>query len=235
MQLKESELKEEMDDRDKAEDRVLKLTEGLMAREKELDALRHELSEVKKSSGDVSRLLTAFSTVDREKKALEAKVVELQVAAARNSSTAETLKDPDSREQKLKEDLENSRREIDFLNSVIVDMQRKCDELRMQLEISKATLLGQNVVGDSSQNGVKTSAPRLFCDICDQFDLHDTEDCPTQASSETDSPPALLNRSSAAYNQHSHHGGVRGSTRPYCDNCEVFGHLTSECEEEATY
>ena len=61
------------------------------------------------------------------------------------------LLDPDSREQKLKEDLENSRREIDFLNSVIVDMQRKCDELRMQLEISKATLLGQNVVGDSPQ------------------------------------------------------------------------------------
>ena len=22
--------------------------------------------------------------------------------------------------------------------------------------------------------------PRLFCDICDEFDLHDTEDCPTQ-------------------------------------------------------
>ena len=21
---------------------------------------------------------------------------------------------------------------------------------------------------------------RLFCDICDEFDLHDTEDCPTQ-------------------------------------------------------
>jgi len=112
LQLKESELKEEMDDRDKAEDRVLKLTEGLVAKEKELDALRHEvcyffknslnssmliffsrqLSEVKKSNGDVSRLLTAFSTVDREKKALEAKVVELQVAAARNNSVVEISK-----------------------------------------------------------------------------------------------------------------------------------------------
>lgn len=51
-----------------------------------------QLSEVKKSNGDVSRLLTAFSTVDREKKALEAKVVELQVAAARNNSAAEISK-----------------------------------------------------------------------------------------------------------------------------------------------
>ena len=31
-------------------------------------------------------------------------------------------------------------------------------------------------------NGVSSrqAAPRLFCDICDEFDLHDTEDCPKQ-------------------------------------------------------
>ena len=31
-------------------------------------------------------------------------------------------------------------------------------------------------------NGVSSrqSAPRLYCDICDQFDIHDTEDCPKQ-------------------------------------------------------
>ena len=51
--------------------------------------------------------------------------------------------------------------------------------------------------------------PRLFCDICDVFDEHDTDDCPLQAAS--DSPP------------HSLHHGKRapgGSDRPYCDNCE---------------
>lgn len=63
-------------------------------------------------------------------------------------------------------------------------------------------------------------APRLFCDICDMFDLHDTDDCPKQASSEFDSPPMLLNTSSVAYNQHSHYGGARGVQRPFCDNCE---------------
>lgn len=33
-------------------------------------------------------------------------------------------------------------------------------------------------------NGVSSRAvpPRMFCDICDQFDLHETEDCPTQVS-----------------------------------------------------
>ena len=51
--------------------------------------------------------------------------------------------------------------------------------------------------------------PRLFCDICDVFDEHDTDDCPLQAAS--DSPP------------HSMHHSKRtpgGSDRPYCDNCE---------------
>ena len=48
--------------------------------------------------------------------------------------------------------------------------------------------------------------PRLFCDICDEFDLHDTDDCPLQAQS--DSPPPSM------------HHGLRGSDRPYCDKCE---------------
>ena len=55
--------------------------------------------------------------------------------------------------------------------------------------------------------------PRLFCDICDVFDEHDTDDCPTQASA-SDSPP------------HSSYHGARapgGSDRPYCENCEGGG------------
>jgi chromosome segregation ATPase len=43
LELKTIELKEEMDDRDKAEDRVLRLTESLAGKEKELEALRLEV------------------------------------------------------------------------------------------------------------------------------------------------------------------------------------------------
>lgn len=28
----------------------------------------------------------------------------------------------------------------------------------------------------------KKPAPRLYCDICEEFDAHDTEDCPLQCS-----------------------------------------------------
>merc|ERR1712071_254972 len=194
------------------------------------------IKDLEKSNKDVSHLLTAFSTVDREKKQLEAKIVELQVALARSDS-ADSQPGADRFVQKLKDDYDNSQREISFLNSVIVDMQKKVDDLKVSLEVSQASLLGQNIT-DRHFNGQKVqtyTAPRLFCDICDMFDLHDTDDCPKQASSEMDSPPMFLDTSLVAYNQHSHHGGARGVQRPFCDNCEMFGHSSEECTEEATY
>ena len=44
-------------------------------------------------------------------------------------------------------------------------------------------------------NGIDTNrvAPRLFCDICDEFDLHDTEDCPTQAMPDPDEIDPVYN------------------------------------------
>ena len=97
--------------------------------------------------------------------------------------------------------------QIDFLNSVIVDMQRKNDQLAAKMELLESAgndpnifLIFKNVISlifyflftgiletvdfaDMAMlNGIDTNrvAPRLFCDICDEFDIHDTEDCPTQ-------------------------------------------------------
>jgi len=49
----------------------------------------------------------------------------------------------------------------------------------------------------------------MFCDICDMFDLHETEDCPRQAM---DSPPPP---------QHNRRVGKKQTEeRPYCEICE---------------
>ena len=48
---------------------------------------------------------------------------------------------------------------------------------------------------------------RLFCDICDVFDAHDTDDCPTQSSGVLD-------------DQGTQYHGNRNEERPYCDICE---------------
>lgn len=59
-------------------------------------------------------------------------------------------------------------------------------------------------------------APRLFCDICDQFDLHDTEDCPVQSSE--DSPVHVAGDGEQS------NGTVKKRVLPpprkYCESCE---------------
>lgn len=61
-------------------------------------------------------------------------------------------------------------------------------------------------------------APRLFCDICDEFDAHDTEDCPLQSG---DSPPSHVATASIPLLVG---GGVKERKVPpprkYCDTCE---------------
>jgi CAP-Gly domain-containing linker protein 1 len=53
----------------------------------------------------------------------------------------------------------------------------------------------------------KKPAPRLYCDICEEFDAHDTEDCPTQCS-DIDLPPRQGKKKE------------RPGPRKYCDHCE---------------
>lgn len=48
----------------------------------------------------------------------------------------------------------------------------------------------------------------MYCDICEKFDLHETEDCPTQAMEEEEEQT------------HTHTHAKRHVERPYCDNCE---------------
>lgn len=99
-------------------------------------------------------------------------------------------------------------------------------------------------------------APRLFCDICDVFDQHDTEDCPVQSS---ESSP--LHTASKPTNNGDSDGKkkrVLPPPRKYCEVCEgknirmnskltfsiiitffhlfsVFGHEKGECDAEETY
>lgn len=66
-------------------------------------------------------------------------------------------------------------------------------------------------------------APRLFCDICDEFDLHDTEDCPQQSSMPPDQNE---------FETHSKYNLAKSSNRDYCDLCEQFGHEEQSCPNQ---
>lgn len=52
--------------------------------------------------------------------------------------------------------------------------------------------------------------PRAYCDICEEFDKHETEECPLQATEDNPTPcaPPRMKRDKQA------------QERPYCELCE---------------
>ncbi|KAJ6646887.1 Restin like [Pseudolycoriella hygida] len=200
--------------------------------------LRNVEERLKNQSEDVNKLeilerkqkemAYAITTLERkeaqlvlENKQLTEKM--LQTKAANTSATTVAF-DVDSGSQ------------ISFLNSIIADMQKKNETLIHRIEAL------ESAPADFVNNGLfdlpvkRQPAPRLFCDICDEFDAHETEDCPLQAS---DSPPPInLPQMASTASLISKDGTKERKLPPprkYCDNCEVFGHDTNECDIEETY
>ncbi|KAK0058804.1 CAP-Gly domain-containing linker protein 1 [Biomphalaria pfeifferi] len=143
-------------------------------------------------------------------------------AQTKLAATSANLQGDDMYAQ-LKEDADLAKGQVDFLNSVIVELQRKNQDLQHRLSVMEDSGIHTN--GEFTEP-VETPSrarapPRLFCDICDVFDLHDTEDCPKQAMSSSPEPTR-------------YHGDPKNS-RPYCDICEAFGHWTDQCDDEQMF
>ncbi|CAN7985125.1 unnamed protein product [Ixodes pacificus] len=215
----EEELRAELErTRGRAEEDKRKL--GQLA--KEMEQLERELER--------SRLgRSVVESLEADKRQLELKLAELRASAPVSANGKSALAGSlggssggDGDHEAVKEERDSLQMQVEFLNSIIVDMQRKNDELKSQVEILKAGPTLDDV--DINLNGIKgMSAPRLFCDICDRFDVHDTADCPVQCSIEEE------------MSSHSHHSVARHSSRPYCNVCEVFGHTSAECDPSETF
>ncbi|CAG2058308.1 unnamed protein product [Timema podura] len=326
---------------------MLEATNSLLAeKEKDLEKHKSEMSSLQSEKAQVKQYRLLLDNLEREKKQLEAKVVEMQKSVSQSQANANNDGKPrlpisslqgtfplsdkesstlsvtrmfcefvsDPNHHRLVEEKEFTQGQIDFLNSVIVDLHGKNDDLKARIEIlemgispadandmhlvrcadpitpsirkcwyssltvtATCTLMPQSLLyevdlhishslltsfdvvklrsrdwvvaidllqaafitalfsGNNlklelcsafSMDGIKPRmvAPRLFCDICDVFDIHDTEDCPRQASS--DSPPLRQNGKSAK---------TKAEPRPYCEICEVFGHDTANCDDAETF
>ncbi|XP_046873798.1 CAP-Gly domain-containing linker protein 1 isoform X1 [Hypomesus transpacificus] len=198
--------------------------------EKELETLRNEIAVLRGENAMAKTLQVAVETLERDKTQLQTRVHSLeQRLLGRQASEGGDSGVPSSGDpalDQLREEKEFAEGQINFLNSVIVDLQRKNEELKVKLKKMVLAEFNGNDGTDGLEEGLskreKKPPPRLFCDICDCFDLHDTEDCPTQAQS-PDSVP------------HSSHHGNPSDQRPYCDICEAFGHATDSCNDDQTF
>ncbi|XP_029547883.1 CAP-Gly domain-containing linker protein 1 isoform X2 [Salmo trutta] len=198
--------------------------------DKELETLRVEIAVLRGENAMAKTLQSAVETLERDKAQLQERVTSLeQRLLGRQASEGGDSGVPSSGDtalDQLREEKEFAEGQINFLNSVIVDLQRKNEELKVKLKKMALAEFNGNDGTDGLEEGGskkdKKAPPRLFCDICDCFDLHDTEDCPTQAQS-PDSVP------------HSSFKGRPADQRPYCDICGAFGHSTESCQEDQTF
>ncbi|XP_048957693.1 CAP-Gly domain-containing linker protein 1 isoform X5 [Canis lupus dingo] len=226
MKKRESKLIKDADEEKASLQKSISITSALLTeKDAELEKLRNEVTVLRGESASAKSLHSIVQSLESDKAKLELQVKNLELQLKENrrqlgssSGNTDTQAEEDERAQES---------QIDFLNSVIVDLQRKNQDLKMKVEMmSEAALNGNgddlNNYDSDDQEKQSKKKPRLFCDICDCFDLHDTEDCPTQAQASEDPP-------------HSTHHGSRSEERPYCEICEVFGHWASHCNDDETF
>ncbi|CAO2629615.1 CAP-Gly domain-containing linker protein 1 [Lemmus lemmus] len=226
MKKRESEYIKDADEEKASLQRSISLTSALLTeKDAELEKLRSEVTVLRGENASAKSLHSVVQTLESDKVKLELKVKNLELQLKENkrqlsssSGNTDTQAEEDERAQES---------QIDFLNSVIVDLQRKNQDLKMKVEMmSEAALNGNgddlNSYDSDDQEKQSKKKPRLFCDICDCFDLHDTEDCPTQTQVSEDPP-------------HSTHHGSRSEERPYCEICEMFGHWATNCNDDETF
>uniref|UniRef100_A0A669PC50 CAP-Gly domain containing linker protein 1 n=1 Tax=Phasianus colchicus TaxID=9054 RepID=A0A669PC50_PHACC len=217
MKKRESTLKKEIDEERASLQKSISDTSALITqKDEELEKLRNEITVLRGENASAKTLQSVVKSLESDKLKLEEKVKNLEQKLKAKSDIAANLLQDESAEDK----------QIDFLNSVIVDLQRRNEELNLKIQrMCEAALNGneeETINYDSEEEGLSKKTPRLFCDICGCFDLHDTEDCPTQAQM-LEEPP------------HSTYHGSRREERPYCDTCEMFGHWTADCNDDETF
>ncbi|XP_009319467.1 PREDICTED: CAP-Gly domain-containing linker protein 1 isoform X2 [Pygoscelis adeliae] len=228
MKKRESTLKKEIDEERASLQKSISVTSALITqKDEELEKLRNEIVVLRGENASAKTLQSVVKSLESDKLKLEEKVKNLEQKLKENNEQPLTVTSSsgDIAANLLQDEIAKEK-QIDFLNSVIVDLQRRNEELNLKIQrMCEAALNGNEEEinnYDSEEESLSKKKPRLFCDICGCFDLHDTEDCPTQAQM-LEEPP------------HSAYHGSRREERPYCDTCEMFGHWTADCNDDETF
>ncbi|KAM8993087.1 CAP-Gly domain-containing linker protein 1 isoform 8-T8 [Ara ararauna] len=228
MKKRESTLQKEIDEERASLQKSINVTSALITqKDEELEKLRNEITVLRGENASAKTLQSVVKSLESDKLQLEEKVKSLeQKLKANNEQPLTVMGSSGDIAASLLQDEIAKEKQIDFLNSVIVDLQRRNEELNLKIQrMCEAALNGNEEEinnYDSEEESLSKKKPRLFCDICGCFDLHDTEDCPTQAQM-LEEPP------------HSAYHGSRREERPYCDTCEMFGHWTADCNDDETF
>uniref|UniRef100_A0A3B3RDP4 CAP-Gly domain containing linker protein 1 n=1 Tax=Paramormyrops kingsleyae TaxID=1676925 RepID=A0A3B3RDP4_9TELE len=148
MKMRENSLKKESnEEKISFHQSIQKSSTLISAKDKELEALRNEIAVLRDENVVAKTYQSAVRSLELDKARLQEQVRSLEQRLVGGEPTAPGGSSGDPALAQLREEKESaeSQAAIDFLNSVIVDLQRKNEELKSKLEkISEAALNGNN-------------------------------------------------------------------------------------------
>ncbi|KAL1235423.1 CAP-Gly domain-containing linker protein [Trichinella spiralis] len=183
---------------------IQKMNPLLESRQKEIDALKLDLSEK----------VDYCCKVDAELNFLRNEVISLRQA---NKQSLSSSKDTQTECDGL--DTVQQSKVIEFLESIIANQKVEIDRFTNHPGLNCSNTLQENFIDPQSDVSALRQL-RKFCDVCEIFDAHDTEECELYKQE-------LMN--------HSNYGGDPLALRPYCERCEMFGHLAENARKSALY
>ncbi|CAH8593064.1 unnamed protein product [Schistosoma rodhaini] len=261
IQMDNSTLKEELDN---ARQKMFSLEKSasnafsqLEIKSNELQAIQSQLDKVLSEQMELEKVHNHTITVlESEKQVLLERIKEAESRLLEhqpNSSTELTNQYGQSDINRLIEEKASTESQVNFLNSIIVDLHAKNAELESRV---RAMLVGTDEqLNLLSNKHIKSRNPplptRLWCDNCLVFDSHDTKDC-SQANGNNPSHQHYstngviknsinhdeIPRKSSLKNFHKicKQNSSVTTNRLYCDNCGIFDdHVTENCTDTQTF
>ncbi|KAH9583021.1 CAP-GLY domain-containing linker protein 1, variant 2 [Schistosoma haematobium] len=261
IQMDNSTLKEELDN---ARQKMFSLEKSasnafsqLEIKSNELQTIQSQLDKVLNEQMELEKVHNhTITALESDKQVLLERIKEAEnrlLEHQPNSSTELTNQCGQSDINRLIEEKASTESQVNFLNSIIVDLHAKNAELESRV---RAMLVGTDEQLDLLSNKhIKSRNPpptRLWCDNCLVFDSHDTKDCSQTNGNNHPHQHYTTNgmiknsiihdeipRKSSLKNFHKiskQNSSVTTINRLYCDNCGIFDdHITENCTDTQTF
>ncbi|RDD47306.1 Restin-like protein [Trichoplax sp. H2] len=211
-----------------------------------LQSYKEETTVLKTKNDDILQELSNFSACKEENKTLLSQIETLNQKISKQSISVEkkSSNEHDIAIESLQDELEDVREEkeslekqVNFLNDVIVDMQKKIVDASDSIQKLEKKLVEKEASHDITKNKSPLGSPnfskkgrpseRPYCSFCEVFDAHSSDNCPKLDSSSLSSSPRRYNRFSRFSSS--------SNDFLFCDICGQSGHSAENCDDDTIF
>ncbi|KAL3319105.1 CAP-GLY domain-containing linker protein 1 [Cichlidogyrus casuarinus] len=208
---------------------------------KEKEQIAQDLDQLKKTAVDDSAWRAALAEKDKDIITLKEHKTNSAALQSERKQNSELKKDIEALNNAKKSDNSNAdevqvtstngamdqSQHVAFLNDIIASLHLKLESL--QNKYDRLTTFENDLdFEDERKTGKSVKKIRVYCDVCEVFDAHETEACPVgevEASEGQYIPSSKANKLNRIV-----------AVRVYCEHCGVFDqHDSAECPEPSSF